>query len=613
MKVVWYVLIGLVILMSHSGGVSAAPEEYLSPQALVVDDQGEHIYIGLKTAQQIVRIIPDSGKIDKRYTLPAQPNGLAISSDGKKLYVSTEEAEGRVCVVEVESGKLLMILRAGHTPMSPTLSPDGKMLYLCNRFDNTISFIDLASGKTTANIAVVREPIAQVLTSDGRTLYVANHLPTGAANVDFMTSIISVIDTQEKAVIKRIALPNGAIDLRELTVSPDGKYVYVPSIFARFLVTTTQIERGWINTHALNIIDAQRQKLVYTVLLDDVDLGAANPWGVACSSDNKHIVVAHSGTHELSVIDREKLFEKLATTPENDGTYEFEELMENPMNDLSFLVGLRRRIPLEGNGPRSLAVLGDRVFVTEYFSDSLGVVALDPEVADNVRSLALGPDRAMDPARKGEMLFNDASLCYQQWQSCSTCHPDARTDAVNWDLLNDGIGNPKSTKSLLYVHETPPVMISGVRANANVCVRAGIQFILFAVPEEDKASAIDAYLESIRPIPSPHLVDGQLSPKAVRGKELFENRAGCVWCHKGPYYTDMTLHDVGTGADNETGRVFDTPCLIEVWRSAPYLYDGRAATMKDVFRTFNPDNRHGHTSELSDAQLDNLIEYVLSL
>jgi cytochrome c peroxidase len=63
----------------------------------------------------------------------------------------------------------------------------------------------------------------------------------------------------------------------------------------------------------------------------------------------------------------------------------------------------------------------------------------------------------------------------------------------------------------------------------------------------------------------------------------------------------------------ELGKEFDTPTLIEVWRTAPYLYDGRAATMMDVLKTFNKDNRHGWTSDLTEEELRDLAEYVLSL
>ena len=62
-----------------------------------------------------------------------------------------------------------------------------------------------------------------------------------------------------------------------------------------------------------------------------------------------------------------------------------------------------------------------------------------------VSEIALGPKPVMTEQRKGELYFRDARLCFQQWLSCATCHPDGRTDGLNWDLLNDGLGNPKDT------------------------------------------------------------------------------------------------------------------------------------------------------------------------
>ena len=51
----------------------------------------------------------------------------------------------------------------------------------------------------------------------------------------------------------------------------------------------------------------------------------------------------------------------------------------------------------------------------------------------------------------------------------------------------------------------------------------------------------------------------------------------------------------------------------EVWRTAPYLHDGRAATMEEVFTRFNPEDQHGYTSDLSPQELKDLVEYVNSL
>jgi cytochrome c peroxidase len=222
----------------------------------------------------------------------------------------------------------------------------------------------------------------------------------------------------------------------------------------------------------------------------------------------------------------------------------------------------------------------------------------------------------MPLARKGEFYFHDAGICFQGWQSCSSCHPgQARVDGLNWDLLNDGIGNPKNTKSLLLAHETPPAMSMGVRETAETAVRAGIQHILFTVQPEEVAVAIDKYLKSLKPVPSPLLVNGKLADSARRGEKLFKDRqVGCAACHPPGLFTDLKTYDVGTRArfDQPTDR-FDTPTLVEGWRTAPYLHDGSAATMRDVLTTSNPHDKHGKTSHLTPQQIDDLAAYLLSL
>jgi len=279
-------------------------------------------------------------------------------------------------------------------------------------------------------------------------------------------------------------------------------------------------------------------------------------------------------------------------------------------NQLSFLKDIRQRIQLKGQGPRALAVLGPKVYVAEYYTDSLSVVDVNTDPV-RVAAVALAPQQTLTAERRGDMLFNDAHLCFQKWQSCASCHPDGRADALNWDLLNDGIGNPKNTKSMLLSHQTPPAMITAARPTAESAVRAGFQHILFAVPEEDDAGAIDQYLSSLEPLPSPHLVDGQLSPAAARGKAVF-SRAHCAACHAGELLTDKHQYDVGTADGLDEGVQFDTPSLVEAWRTAPYLYDGRAATVREVVTKYNPNDKHGVTSDLSKAEIDDLVEYVLS-
>ena len=501
------------------------------------------------------------------------------------------------------------------------LSPDGRQLYVCNRFDNDVSVFDLVALKEVRRIAVLREPFSAAVTPDGRRLLVTNHVHPGRSDVDVVASSVSVIDLTAGAVLKEIPLPNGSTLLRDIRISPDGRYAVVAHILARFHLPTTQIERGWINTNAGSIIDLAELRLLNTVLLDNIDSGAATPWAVGWSRDGKRLLVTHAGTHELSVVDFPVLLAKLAKVPVEldpgkpvDTTAASRTAADVP-NDLSFLVGVRQRVKLPGKGPRSLAVAGHRAWVAHYFSDTLNEVdfASDPV---RVQCIPLGPVPRMTAARIGESHFNDATICFQGWQACSSCHShDARVDGLNWDNLNDGIGNPKNVKSLLFAHETPPSMWLGVRSNAYVAVRAGIRHSLFTVQPPEVAEAIDTFFQSLKPMPGPRLVNGRLSAAAERGKALFFNETvGCADCHKGALYTDLRFHDVGTaGKVDQPKDRFDTPSLIEIWRSGPYLHDGRAATLRDVLTTFQNEDQHGATSHLTPEQIDDLAEFLLSL
>ncbi len=329
---------------------------------------------------------------------------------------------------------------------------------------------------------------------------------------------------------------------------------------------------------------------------------------------------------------------------------------------LPFLLGSRQRVKLSPNdlGPRALVVAGQKAYVANYFSDTLSVIDLGASPL-KAESLPLGPKREMDVVRHGEFYFHDANLCYQGWQSCASCHPgDGRADGIDWDLLNDGVGNPKNTKSLLLADRTPPMMWLGVRDTAPTAIRAGIEHILFSHQPDQVADSIYEYLKSLKPLPSPYLERGGLSEAAQRGRKIFA-RAGCADCHVPGLFTDLKSYDVGTsgffdrpapnldepaflrpppanhkrlattdcsvchlsttapyvsyaaGLGHGPALAFVTPTLVEVWRTAPYLHDGSAATIREVVTTRNPQDQHGRTSDLSSHEIDDLCAYVLSL
>ncbi|MEW6237620.1 MAG: cell surface protein [Candidatus Omnitrophota bacterium] len=593
---------------------------FRSPVALAASNESGILYAAESGVNQIALIKLDDYSLCASIPLPAEPTGLALSPNGEFLYITCAASGGSVCILDTKKQRIVEAIPAGYGACSPVVSPDGQWLYVCNQFNNDVSIIDLQEKKEISRFPVIREPVSAVLTRDGQRLFVANHLPFGPSNADFIAAKVSVIDAAERKTIAEIALPNGSTSLRSLCLSPDGRYIFLTHILARFQMPTTQLDRGWMNTNALTIIDVEKTSILNTVLLDDIDLGAANPWGAACSADGAFLCIAHAGTHELSVIDAPALLQKLQAMPsrrEDAPKTEYPAASKTAAdvpNDLSFIAPFRRRIAIEALGPRELIAVGSKAITANYFSGDLSMIDIRPDGKKPTQNISLGPQPPITPARQGEINFHDASLCFQHWQSCSSCHPGGRSDGLNWDLLNDGVGNPKNTKSMLLTFETPPVMSEGVRTDAKAAVRSGIRHIQFSERPEADAAAIDEYLQAMKPLPSPYLVNGNLNEPAQRGEKIFfREDVGCAVCHNGPYFTNLQAYAVGTKGEFDKRSAFDTPALIELWRTAPYLHDGAAANLRDVFTAYNRNDQHGRTSRLTEREFSDLIEYLLSL
>lgn len=526
----------------------------------------------------------------QRWELDEVPTGVTATADNIYVTVAGEDKNG-VYILSASSDAKEYI-PTGSGACYPLVDEQSNKLYVCNQFSTTITEIDLTTRKVSREARALREPKSAVIDAKRKYLLVANFLPRQRADVDTVSACVSVIDLNRFQKVTDIPLANGSNALRGVAVSPDGRYLLVTHNLGRFQVPTSQLQQGWMNTSAMSVVNLDNLRFEGTVLLDEPERGAAGIWDVK-STENK-VVITHSGTHDISIIDYPAFIRKFEAYPQKDAL----------AYDLRFMYDVRRRVAIEGNGPRSLLLKDQMAVVPTYFSDTLNMVNLNTL---HVNTVALVNNRTESRIQRGEKYFNDADFCFQNWQSCNGCHPgDGRTDGMNWDLMNDGIGNPKNCKSMLFSHVTPPNMISGIRASANVAVRAGFTHIQFSDIPEDFAACVDEYLMNLKPVPSPYLVNGELSEKAQRGRKIFE-KLKCDECHSGPYYTDMKMYRIGEDIEFENG--WDTPTLREVWRTAPYLFDGRAATMKDVFS----EHKHGIEKKVSDKEIDELVEYVNSL
>lgn len=599
---------------------------YRSPESVAVSPDGKIVYASDRTAGCVVAIDVAAGKPLFEVPVPGEPRGLALAADGKTLYVAERKAQA-VAVVDLASKAVKKRIPVGPWPVAVVLDEKAGRLYTCNRGDHTVSAVELASGKELKRVAVVRDPDAAALTPDGGRLVVANMLPDGPGNDKTLAAEVSIVDTAALEQKARIKLPPGSTVVTGVAVRPDGRWAYVVHALGRFHLPITQLERGWVHTYALSIIDLQTNTLLTTVLLDDLTGGAADPWAVVGSPDGQRLWISHAGVHEVSRVEIGRVHELLeGKVPDDlaklkDGLRDNiwvrirqdRKLVSKLPNDLTalYLAGAIRRIPTGGIGPRGLALAGDgrRLYAANYFSGT--IAAIDPAEGKTVAALPVGPQPAADAVRRGEVYFHDATRCFQRWHSCASCHPDGRVDGLPWDFMRDGIGNGKDVISMVLIGQTSPHNRRATRADPKECMKTGVIGSHLIVPEAADVDDLTAYAESLRPEPNPLLP--QLQAAAARGKLLFEGRAGCAACHPAPLFTDRKMHNVGIHTPLEPDGKYDTPSLVEAYRTAPYYHDGRAATIRDALTKFATDGGHGHAKDLSPDELDELVAYVLSL
>jgi cytochrome c peroxidase len=218
--------------------------------------------------------------------------------------------------------------------------------------------------------------------------------------------------------------------------------------------------------------------------------------------------------------------------------------------------------------------------------------------------------------KRQEQNYYDAELCYQEWQSCQSCHPLTRPDALNWILSSGATGTPKNARSMLYAWWTPPTNWTGKRDNAQQSIIYGISSELFQTPSDEMTVPMDTFFMYLKPVPSPFLEKGRLSASAQRGRALYYNKTkvDCIDCHKGPMFMDEKLYYTGI-PDIFDPSPINTPHLTETWRTAPYGHLGTYTGMREILEV----NTHSNMSKnmvsgiLTMNDVNDLVEYVNSL
>ena len=266
-------------------------------------------------------------------------------------------------------------------------------------------------------------------------------------------------------------------------------------------------------------------------------------------------------------------------------------------------------------GDRPVAVLADSARQLAYVLCSLEDSIWEIEIQSRkvLRKLAIGPPPASTPEHLGALIFFDSRRSRGGWYSCHSCHPEGGSRGHTFDTQADGDGLSKKAPDLHGVAFSGPWSWNGKFKTLAEQVEASLHSTMAVnnpPPEEDVANLV-AFLESLQhkvpPAPA-----GKLRESISRGTKVFD-KAGCAHCHQPPLFTVNELKDVGVFDDFDGYRHFNPPSLLRVRSRSRYLHDGRAKTLRSVFSSHNPENKHGKAHALSKVELEDLIAYLNSL
>ncbi len=525
------------------------------PEGVAFLGQSHRLAVAIYNDDQVALLDADTGKLIHRVEVFDEPYGIVSNRDGSRYYV-TLEFPGKIAEIS-DTGDVLRQFPAGSFPRGLALTPDGKTLYTSEYYTAQVNAIDVASGKIVDSW-------------------------TGASTDNLCRQIV-LHPTRPKAYIPHI---------RSRIAAAQGE----GSIFPYVGVVDTKKGEG-----------RRRKRIPMDSFLGN--LVTANPWEIDVSADGKRFYIVFSGTDDMFICD----------TVDDDYTE----------------IAYRRRLTV-GHNPRAVRVSPDGLRFFVYNALDFNVVAYDAKTARPLATIPVTKNPLSAELHRGKILFYTAlqPMVGRRWISCSSCHPDGDSDGRTWQ-------NPeglRATPPLFGLAWTHPLhwsadrdesqdfehTIRGPLMQGRGLVRGRINKSL---GQPNKGLSVDldalaAYTNSHHFTKSPFARNG-LEPSAQRGRSLFlSKKLACATCHSGPFYTDSQprpeplRHDVGTGKldpSEKMGPAYDTPMLLGLYRSAPYLHHGKANTLLDVLTTFNSDDKHGTTSHLDKQQLADLVEFLKAL
>ena len=321
-------------LLSHCGGDSDTPPESSSPETTALPPKtAPWVYITNEASGDMSIIDSATNEVISTVNLGKRPRGIQFSPDKKTIYVAlsgspfagpdvdrdtlppADKSADGIGVFDVEQNKLIKILDGGSDPEQMAVSADGTKLYVANEDVGLASIVDIASNKVIKTIPVGDEPEGVGISPDGKSVYVTSEDDAEIFVIDTETDTllksfkvglrprvaaflpdgsrayitaergasVAVVDTANHEVIKTIEVTGDPARPMGVAVAPDGKQIFVTMGRGK---TVAAIDTGTNEVTGYFEVGLR-------------------PWGIAITPDGKTLYTANGPSHDVSVVDVE--------------------------------------------------------------------------------------------------------------------------------------------------------------------------------------------------------------------------------------------------------------------------------------------------------------------
>ena len=603
------------IAQDHSPGAHAG----CGPKQLLLDTDGKSLLVLCDKSGGVMRIDLETGRTLGETVVGGWPHAMCMDPGGTRLYVTCRAGQ-EVRELDLASLGILRRFQLRGDPTGVAVSGDGARLYVGLHSLDQVAVLNLEQGTVQKRLAAGNGPETIYRASSTDLVYVTNLLSNPVPSDKPCLNEVTVIDDRTAQVCDRVILEGANIG-RGVSFASDGSIGIVAVSRPKNLLPMVQVARGWVVTNGFAVLSAESDTPPVQLLVDLPNRAFADPHGVAMTPDQQKFYLSCAGADAVIVVDVQRV--RAVAADARRGA------ILRPEDHL----GLSRRfviarIPVGAN-PQALTVSEDgrAVYVANRLDDTISVI--DTETDTVIRTIVLAqPSLERGRVVRGERLFHNASRTFHGQFSCASCHPDGGFDGLQYDLEPDGLGeNLLDNRNLRGVAGTGPFKWIG--SNPDITTQCGTRTAKWIVRTGWLGSMevvdLAAYIRSIAPVVNPYrLPGGDLTPAQRRGKALFERTTlndgtpidrenRCDFCHSGPKFFDGRQFDVGTKGPRDSRAEFDTAHLVNIFESAPYLHDGRSATLEELWTLHNPDDRHGVSSDWTKRQLNDLTEYLKSL